>query len=66
MNANLDFSILLLHQLEKATIVEIFCPTLTLKYFEGKIPIEYISNLINKADNDEKYFDTILLNYLVC
>ena len=60
MKANLDFSILLLHQLEKASIVDIY------EYFEGKISIEYINNIITNADADEKYFDTILLNYLVC
>jgi hypothetical protein len=60
MKAQLEFTILLLHQIEKQSIDEIY------EYFEGSISIDYIKNLINNADNDDKYFDTILLNYLVC
>ena len=60
MSASLDFVILLMHQLEQATIADIY------DYFNGSISIEYINNIITNADADEKYFDTILLNYLVC
>ena len=60
MSASLDFTILLMHQIEKSTINDIY------DYFNGSINIEYINNIITNADADEKYFDKILLNYLVC
>ena len=60
MHPELEFSILVLYQLDHLTTDEIF------EYFEGTISIEYINNLIQNADNNEQYFDTILLNYLVC
>jgi hypothetical protein len=60
MKAQRDFVILMMHQIEQMSIVQIF------EYFEHTIHIEYITNIITNADNDEKYFDTILLNYLVC
>jgi hypothetical protein len=60
MKAQRDFTILLMHQIEQMSIVQIY------EYFEGSISLEYISDIITNADNDEKYFDTILLNYLVC
>jgi hypothetical protein len=56
MKAQRDFTILLMHQIEKLSIVQIY------EYFEGFIHTDIITN----ADNDDKYFDTILLNYLVC
>jgi hypothetical protein len=59
MKAQTDFTILLLHQVEKMSIFQIY------EYFEGSIHIEYIADIITNA-NDDKYFDTILLNYLVC
>jgi len=60
MKAQRNFVILMMYQLEQMSIVEIY------NYFEGTIHIDYITDLINKANNDEKYFDAILLNYLVC
>jgi len=60
MKATRDFTILLMHQIEKLSIVEIY------EYFEHTISVEYITDIITNADNDEQYFDTILLNYLVC
>jgi hypothetical protein len=60
MDPKTDFTILFLHQLEKLSIVEIY------EYFNGSISKEYIIVLINNADNNEEYFDEILLNYLVC
>jgi len=60
MKAQRDFTILLMHQIEQMSIVQIY------EYFEGFISLEYISEIVNIADKDEKYFDTILLNYLVC
>jgi hypothetical protein len=60
MKAQRDFTILLMYQVEKLSIARIY------EYFEGSISIEYVTNLIKNADNDDKYFDTILLNYLVC
>ncbi len=60
MSAQRDFVILMMKHYEKLSIAQIY------QYFEGTIHIEYITDLITNADNDEKYFDTILLNYLVC
>jgi len=60
MKAQRDFTILLMHQIEQMSILQIY------EYFEGFISLEYISEIVNIADKDEKYFDTILLNYLVC
>jgi hypothetical protein len=60
MKAQRDFTISLMHQIEKLSIVQIY------EYFEGFIHIDYITDIITNADNDDKYFDTILLNYLVC
>jgi hypothetical protein len=60
MKAQTDFTILLLHQVEKMSIFQIY------EYFEIAISLEYISDIITNADNDDNYFDTILLNYLVC
>jgi hypothetical protein len=48
----------MMYQLEQMSIVEIY------NYFEGTIHIDYITEII--TNNDDKYFDTILLNYLVC
>jgi hypothetical protein len=60
MKAQTEFAILLLHQVEKLSIVQIY------EYFEYTISLQYITDIITNADNDEKYFDTILMNYLVC
>jgi len=60
MTAQRDFVILMMHQIEKLSIVQIY------QYFEHTISLEYITNIITNADKDEQYFDTILLNYLVC
>jgi hypothetical protein len=60
MKAERDFTILLMYQVEKMTIVQIY------EYFEYTISFEYISDIITNADNNDEYFDTILLNYLVC
>ena len=60
MNPEIEFSILVLYQLEHLTTEEIFI------YFQCEIPIEYITNLLINADNNEEYFDKILLNYLIC
>ena len=58
MKAQRDFTISLLHQIEKLSIVQIYV------YFEYTISIEYITDIVTNAENDDKYFDTILLNYL--
>jgi len=60
MKAQTDFTILLLHQVEKMSIFQIY------EYFEYTISFEYISDVVTNANNDDKYFDTILVNYLVC
>lgn len=60
MKAQTDFTILLLHQVEKMSIFQMY------EYLKGSIHIEYVADSITNADNDDKYFDTILVNYLVC
>jgi hypothetical protein len=60
MKAQRDFTILLMHQIEKLSIVQIY------HYFEGSITLDYITDIVTMADNNDKYFDTILMNYLVC
>jgi hypothetical protein len=60
MKAQTEFTILLLHQIEQMSIVQIY------EYFEGSIHIEYITEIVTNADSNDEYFDTILLNYLVC
>ena len=60
MKAQRDFVILMMHQIEQMPIVEIYA------YFEGTISLEYITDLITNADKDEKYFDAILYEYLIC
>jgi len=50
----------MMYQLEQMSIAEIYT------YFEGTITLEYITDIITNADNDEKYFDAILYEYLVC
>jgi hypothetical protein len=60
MKAQRDFVILMMHQIEKLSIVQIY------QYFEYTISIDYITDIVTNADNDEKYFDKILMDYLVC
>ncbi len=60
MKAQRDFTILLMHQIEKLSIVQIY------HYFEGSITLDYITDVVTMADNNDKYFDAILMNYLVC
>ena len=47
MTAQRNFVILIMYQIEQMSIVEIY------NYFEGTIHIDYITDLINKANNDE-------------
>ena len=47
MKATRDFTNLLMYRIEQMSIVEIY------NYFEGTIHIDYITDLINKANNDE-------------
>ena len=60
MNSETNFTILLLHQIENYSIVQIY------DYFDCAISKEYITELVNNADTDDIYFDNILINYLVC
>ena len=60
MKAQLEFTVLLLHQIEKQSIDEIY------EYFEGSISIEYILIQLRMPIIYDEHFDKILLNYLVC
>ena len=60
MKAQRDFTILLMHQIEKLSTVEIY------QYFESSISIEYITDILSNADNNDEYFDKILDDYLAC
>jgi hypothetical protein len=60
MEAQIKFLILALYQLEKMKNKQI-CD-----YFEYQLQMEYITELIDIANSNDKYFVEILLNYLVC